>query len=188
MSKYDDLVKSMSEKVSKTGNKNHSNGDLNDLAATLLNTPEQEVTKIVATNGGESYTEVKTQPVKEHRDELKKMVVKNFGISQEEAKKLDTAPLSNGYAASMMNLATTVQGDYLSTGKKLNFPVRDAGATKMGIQQITLPEKVEETKMIAKQEDGSYKSVPTGKTIKTAKRQALKATNTVPKYLKSEVK
>lgn len=188
MSSYDELIQKISEKVSSTKNHAYSSSDLTEITSALLNSPGQTIKKIVPSNGGQSYEEVETQPGDTYRAELGKMVVKEFGVSKEEAEKAKSMPITKDHAAALMGVAKASIGGYLDTGKKLTLDVTDPKSTKMSIQKVTLAEKTEATNKIVKNEDtGKYETVPTGKTIRTAERTALKASNTVPDYLKKEV-
>ena len=188
MSKYDDLIKSISEKVSTTNNRSHSNSDLVDITAAMLNEPDHVVTKVIATDGGKNFNKVETKPVEEYRAEIEKIVVSEFGVSKEEAAKARTMPLSKSHAKALMGVAKPVINDYLDTGRKFTMDVADENSVKMSIQKVQLAEKTEATTKIVKDEaTGKYVQVPTGKTIRTAARTALKASNAVPAYLKKEV-
>lgn len=188
MSSYDELLAKISEKVSTTNNHSYSNTDLCEVTAALLNSPGQVVKKVMATDGGKNYQMVDTQPTDAYRAELGKMVVKEFGVSKEEAEKAKSMPISKDHAAALMGVAKASLNGYLDTGKKFTFDTSDPKSTKMSIQKVTLAEKTEATNKIVKNEEtGKYETVPTGKTIQTSERTALKASNTVPDYLKKEV-
>lgn len=185
MSRYDELVAQMRATVKEKKSTSHSNSALQQLANTLLNTPEQEKTKIVVEN--DAPREVTTTPVKTHREALKHVAAQNFGIPAEELAKLDTATLPKDYTNSIVEIGTTIINDYLDTGKRFNLPMTDKHSTRMSFMKDTAPTRISETRKIEKQADGSSVSLPTGKKVKTSERTVLKASNKVPAWLKEDV-
>ena len=79
---------------------------------------------------------------------------------------------------------TFVQKDYLDTGKSLKFPMTSETETSMQVSIQNAPEKKFDTTKIEQQADGSYVSVPTGKTVTYKERQIMSVSNKVPEHLK----
>lgn len=158
---------------------------LNDLSAALLNDPEYTATTVVSKDDKpEKATE---QPVAEFRNGLKKLVKDEFGIDNAEAAKLDTAPMPKAVSKSVADMAGYLVRGYLDTGKAYKLPMMGKDEARMQIALKEVDETVEATKKIEKQADGTFKPVPTGKTIKTHKHTELRAINKKPAWLKEEV-
>lgn len=163
----------------------HSNTDRVNIMHHLINEPEQTFKRIKTEGDKPVVTE--SQPVKRYRNALKSMVKDNFGISDEEASKLDTAKFSKEHAESVIEVSDEATSDYLNIGRTLNLPLTDEKSAKMSIKKVVIDEKEDATNKIEKGDDGVYRSTPTGKTIKTDKHSALKSSNKVPPWLKHDV-
>lgn len=183
---YTNLCEEIASKVKKNGSKSHSNADLVAMTHTLVNTPEHEV-EILVKDGDKGYNVVAHKPVERYRNSLKP-VLKTFGIDKDEAEKIMDVPFSKEHAEAIVDLSKTIVKDYVGTGRKLVFPVTSENESQMSISQVEVEEKVTKPNKIVKDEKtGEYTSVPTGKTVKTKAHLALKASNKVPGWLKSEI-
>ena len=176
---YKEVMKAL--EGSAKNSRRYSSGDHTELVQAIINEPGYQA-NYYTNPSGDTPVSVTREPVKEYRDALKDLVVKEFGVDKNEAKKMDTVEFSKKHAAAMDDVVKAADHDYMSTGKKLKLPQMAADETSVTLGFETLPEKVEATNKIV---DG--KSVPTGKTIKTEKRTATKAANKVPAWLKHEV-
>ena len=176
---YKEVMKALED--SAKNSRRYSSGDHTELVQAIANTPDYQAT-YYTNPSGDTPVGVTREPVKEYRDALKDMVVKEFGVDKNEAKKMDTVEFSKKHAAAMNDVVKAADHDYMSTGKKLKLPQFGENETAVTLGYEKLPEKVEATNKIV---DG--KSVPTGKTIKTKERTVTKAGNKVPAWLKSEV-
>lgn len=186
MNQYEQLKKDIAAKVEASGSRRSSKGDFNAMATTLINTPEAKHEVLVPKQGGNAPEVISTTPVKEYRDALKG-VVKQFGVDTAELGKLDDLQFSKAHGEAIGNLAGILIHDTLQTGRKYQLPQTSIEESVMELSMEDVAEKVEATKKIEQQADGSYLSVPTGKTIKTKKHKALKAKNKVPYWMKQEV-
>lgn len=176
---YKEVMKALED--SAKNSRRYSSGDHTELMQSIINTPDYQASYYTNPSGNEPVSITK-EPVKDYRDALKDLVVKEFGVDKNEAKRMDTVEFSKKHAAAIIDVAKANDHDYMSTGKKLKLPQMGADETAVTLGFETLPEKVEATNKIV---DG--KSVPTGKTIKTEKRTVTKAGNKVPAWMKSEV-
>lgn len=163
----------------------HSNADRVNIMHNLINEPEQTAKRVKAENGEPVVTEI--QPTKRYRNALKTMVKENFGITEEEASKLDDTKLSKEHAESIIEVSDQAMSDYLNIGRTLNLPLTDEESSKMSIRKTVVGDKEEATNKIEKDENGNYRSVPTGKVMKTDKHSTLKASNKIPPWLKHDV-
>ena len=177
---YDKLKKEITDKVKAAGGSRHSKSDLTLMTQTLLNTPEQEVNVYL-----KDSTPASTKPVERYRESLKD-VVKQFGVDKAELDKVQDITFGKEHAEALMDVATTSMKDYISTGRKMIFPVTSKDESQMEISMVEKEEKTEETRKLVQNEDGSYKSVPTGKKKTTKAHKELKASNKVPSWLKTE--
>lgn len=158
---------------------------LYDLSSTLINDPDYHPTTIISKDGAPE-TET-SQPVADFRNGLKKLVKDEFGIDSAEAAKLDTCNINKQVSKSIADMSGLLIRGYLDTGKSYKFPIMDKDEARMQIAIKEVDEVTEATKKIEKQPDGTYASVPTGKTVKTKKHKELKTTNKKPAWLKEEV-
>ena len=158
---------------------------LYDLSSALVNDPDYHPTTIISKEG---VPETETsQPVSDLRNGLKKLVKDEFGIDSAEAAKLDTCPINKQVSKAVADLSGLLIRGYLDTGKSYKFPMMGKDEARMQVAIREVEETTEATKKIEKQADGSYASVPTGKTVKTKKHLELKSANKKPAWLKEEV-
>lgn len=176
--KYKELTKELRKAAGNS--RRYSKTDYVELTQGLLNEPDHEVT-YYTNPSADTPVAVTKKPVENYREALKD-VVKQFGVDKNELSKLDTMEFTKKHAEALTDVAQVAQHDYIESGKKLRLPQFCENETTVTLGYETLPEKVEATNKI---EGG--KSVPTGKTIKTASRNVVKAANKVPAWLKSEV-
>ena len=174
------------EEISKLNKSSaYSATTLYDLSNSLLNDPDYHPTTIVSKDGTPE-TET-SQPVADFRNGLKKLVKDEFGIDSAEAAKLDTVQMNKAISKSIADMSGYLIRGYLDTGKSYKFPIMGKDEARMQIAIREVEETTEATKKIEKQADGSYASVPTGKTVKTKKHLEIKASNKKPAWLKEEV-
>ena len=178
---YDKLKKEITDKVKAAGGTRHSKSDLTSMTQTLLNTPEQEVPVYIK----DSKEPVITKPVERYRESLKG-VVKQFGVDNAELDKVNDVTFNKEHAEAIMDVAQTVMKDYIGTGRKMIFPITDEAESQMEISMVEKSDKVEETRKLVQQEDGSYKTVPTGKKKSTKAHREMKVSNKVPAWLITE--
>lgn len=183
--KYDQLVAEISERVKKNGGSSFSKGDLTSMAHTLLNTPEQEVDVYLRSKDSNEPTVITTTPVRRYRESLKPML-KAFGIDKDEAERVMEIPFTKEHAEAMTELSVDLIKDYTGTGRKLNFPITSRDEAQMSIAQTTVKERTSDTRKIVRGDDGTYSSVPTGKTVTTMEHCSMKAGNKIPGWLKTE--
>lgn len=193
---YEEFLKELRDNIQKAKsdeeaedfvNAIHSNTERVNIMHKLINEPDQTFRQLKSKGGESEPVVVETQPVKRYRNALKSMVTDTFGISDEEASKLDEQKFSKEHAESLIDVGDEAMSDYLNVGRTLNLPLTDEQSAKMSIRKAVVEEKEEATNKIEKCDDGSYRSVPTGKTIKTDKHSVLKSSNKVPPWLKHDV-
>lgn len=187
MGYFKDTKAQIKAKADPTGNGTSriaSKSDMTNLTLALLNDVDYAAEIVVPSAGKPEKKEVELS--KRYRSSLVP-VLREFGIDKDEVKKIQDVKFSKEHASAMTDLVTYAQKEYMDAGRKLKFPMTSEGQTSMSASVVSLPEQVKATKKIVQQEDGSFKSVPTGKTVKTKKRSVLKTSNSVPPWLKEEI-
>ena len=169
-----------------TSTKSHSKGDLVELTQALLNSPEEELSVYVKDENTEAgYAEVKCNPSKDFRNQMKRMVVDTFGIDKADAAKLDAAEFSKGMAEAIDTVALHTIKAYMEDGRKLVFPVTSPSDARMGVSIDKKPERKSESIKFIDKEDGTVEKVSTGKYVVTKEHYAVNSHNKVPDWLKS---
>lgn len=184
MSKFENQFNELKEKVKK-GSTTYSRGELIGLTDAMLNDPDFSYEFV--SKKGDGYETETRKPVQDLRNSMKKVVKKEFGISEAELTKLDGAQLPKDFAAAVTEIGGVSIKKYMEAGKTYKFPVTSANEATMKISVKDVPEVTKETSKIVEQEDGKFVSVPTGKTVKTEAHLAAVAKNSVPGWLKKEV-
>lgn len=194
MSKYDEMKKTVEEKVKGTvrASGKHpvssSTTDLVGLAQALMNSPEyvqNEYKKSSVDANGEPVA-TETKPATRYRESLKP-TLKQLGLDKEEVNQIDTVTFSKEQASAVMEVAGTVIKDYIKAGRKYVFPITDKEETQMAISVTDVAEKKTAIKKFETQPDGKSIPVDTGRVMKTKKHSALKVSNAVPPWLKEEL-
>lgn len=183
--KYQALCEEIKSKV-KPGSTRASRSDLVDLAQTMLNTPEHEVTVYIK-GADKKPTTVTVTPAKDYRESLKTTLIKDFGVDKDEAEKIMTIPFNKKHAAALIDVATHVIKDNMDVGRKFIFPITAKNEAQMEIAQVRVPEKVIEVAKITQGPDGTYTRELTGKRRKTAEHAAIQAKNKVPGWIVSDL-
>lgn len=179
-SKYEELIKTLKETKRSSV---YSKSTLQKMTNIYFNDLEHESKRVVVSAEGKPEI-TSTNPAKEFRTGLKKFVTKSLGVDAAEAEKLDSVDLPTSMTDAALDGVTFVQKDYLDTGKSLKFPMTSDDETSMQISIQDAPAKTFDTTRIEKQADGSYASVPTGKTVTYKERQIMSVSNKVPEHLK----
>lgn len=163
-----------------------SRSDLENMATTLLNTPDHEVTVYAYgakdTSGTGEPVGVAKKPAKRYRDSMKPML-RSLGLDKHDADKIDDIPITKEHAAAMMDVSTTVIHDYMRAGRKFSFPITEPDETRMEINCVVAPERTSVGNRFKKDEEEVDDSV----TI-TKERAIIKAKNPVPYWLKTTKK
>lgn len=187
MGKYKDLLKEIKSNVKEKGSRNYSKSDQVDLMKELINDVENETT-IVSKDAAGGVKRNSFNASKNFRDQVIKKALVHGGLDKADAETAsESYQIDKAGAESVVSLGMIALKDYISTGRKIVLPVTEEDEAVMSFQIDRVEEKTEATKKIEKQEDGTYASVPTGKTVKTAEHDKLVAKNKVPGYLKTEV-
>lgn len=183
MGKYKEMLKDIKSK----GGSNYSKSDQVALMQSLINDPEHEASIYSKASDG-SAKETKIKPSQDFREKVIKKALTDAGMDkQDAADAVEKYEINKDGAESVVTLGMIAMRDYLDTGRKVVLPTTTPDSATMSVSIQRVEEKVEATKKIEQQPDGSYASVPTGKTIKTESYEKLIAKNKVPGYLKSEV-
>lgn len=185
MATFEKTWKELKEKVAK-GSSTYSRGELINLTDAAVNDPEFTYNSI--SKKGDSYeTEVRT-PTKDLRESLKKVAKKEFGITDAELVKLDTAQLPKDFSSAITEINGVVTKKYMEAGKTYKFPMTEVDESTMKISIKRAKEETRATNKIVRDEKtGEYRSEPTGKTVKTVEHSAIVGKNGVPSWLKKEV-
>lgn len=159
----------------------YSSSDRIGLTTALLNSPEHEVKiysmKTSGIDGSPQYT-TKT-PSKRHREALKSLVVQ-LGLDKNDAEKLNDMTLSKEYAASCIDVVDTATKDYMTGGRKMQYPITSLDEVRMETYIEEAPERINPNRF-AKSDDERTKMT------KTKKRMVIKARNSaVPSWLKED--
>jgi hypothetical protein len=175
------LFKEVAEKIRKNaeskGRKilSFSRSEYNELATSILNTPEHKV-ETVKLKGGELVKTIK-EPVKEFRGFIKG-VLKDFGVDEQEAANIETKyQFKETKTTWLYDLAKEVDYQYMSLGKKLDFPTRKDFTGSISLDNV-------------KESTNTYKAPKTGVEGKIKKKAhvKLKAKSKPGKWLKEKVK
>lgn len=158
---------------------------LTRLGDALVNSPDFKGTNIVKKGDEKVTTEV--TPVADFRNGLKKLVKDEFGIDATEAEKLDTCTMPKSIGKAVGDMTGYLIRGYMETGKAYRFPMTSETEARMQIKLREIPEEIKETRKTTEVSPGVYKSVPTGKTIKTKKHTELCAQRKIPEWLKEQV-
>ena len=171
MSKYQDTIKEVKETSQSTG---YSKPVDVKLAKALLEDRDFEKRRYV--KSGDSFEKKVSKPVDEFWSAVEKSAVKNLGVDAADAANI-SRNVSKDMAAAFSDLANSHVMGYLATGKNYVFDPVDDKSTKAVLSLREMPEKTVETVKNEKQEDGSYKRVPTGNTVKYTKRTEMVCSN-----------
>lgn len=182
---YTDLFDEIQERVAANarakGRKTSavSRSDLENMAVTLLNTPDHTVTvypfSAKDTTGMGEPVGIEKKPAKRYRDSLKPML-RTLGLDKNDVDKMDDVTITKEHAAAMMDVATTVIHDYMRAGRKFSFPITEPDETRMEISTTVAPERASVNR---------FKKDPVDNTvIITKERSMIKAKNPVPYWLK----
>lgn len=174
---YDEMLEEMRAKVQKAGGSRHSKSDRTAVTHGLLNQPDQEVEIFL-----KDSDPVVTRPVEHFREELKD-VVKQFGVDNAELDKMQEVKFSKGFAEAFNEVADIATKDYLSTGRKLIYPITSASESQMELSQVEKPAKAEDTRKLVETSPGKFESVPTGERKKTEAHMEIRASNKIPGWL-----
>lgn len=179
MSKTNELIKQIKENAKKSAG--NSRKDLMNIAKSMFNDSEYHAKYYSADSEGKPE-EKEQDTVSAFRDATADNVANALNLDKDDRDRVRNMNIGNKMAEAVMDVAMNVQAEYLSTGRKMNIPTVDKNATKVGIQMVSVPEKVKDTTKIV---DG--KVVPTGKRVTTFEHNQIKVKNTVyPWQKKSE--
>ena len=176
--KYDSMLEELRDKVQKAGGSRYSKSDRTAVTHGLLNQPDQEVEVYLKDCPDPAIT----KPVEHFREELKS-VVKQFGVDNAELEKVQEIECSKGFAEAFNEVSDVATKDYLSTGRKLIFPVTSESESQMELSQVEKPAKAEDTRKLVETSPGKFESVPTGERKKTKAHTEIKASNKIPGWL-----
>lgn len=184
--KFKEMCNNIKKNVQEKGSKGYSKSDLIGLTHTALNDVDMEFFEIVKEGG--KPVPVMSNPSKKFRESIEPVLV-SAGLDKQEAKEVaSTVEFPKKTAEAMVELNTAITKSYLDTGRKYTLPMTTIDETKMSFVKEIANEKIEDTKRPVKDPDtGKTTMEPTGKTIKTSKREVLKAKNVVPSWLKEEI-
>lgn len=185
MSKYEDCCDEIAAKIRKSnqgkGKPTYavSKGDLSAITTALINDPEYETTTIpFSAKEGAKPDRQTSKPGKRYRRALKS-VAKSLGVDPLDADKLDEMPFTSEHADSIVDVAVTAISDYMRTGRKFSFPIKDEDEARMDIMLTKVPERVSVNRFV---KDDSNDDVVTV----TAERKIAKVKNSVPAWLKTK--
>jgi hypothetical protein len=184
---YTQLCEEIAQKVNDNGKAKGKSScsvsriDLENIASTLINTPDHSVdvyqySSRDTTGVGDPKPMTKT-PSARYRNSLKP-VLHSLGLDKHDADKIDDVAFPREHAAALMDVATTVIHDYMKAGRKFAFPITSKDETRMEISCAVAPEKISINRF---NKDSSEDS-----TTVTAERTILKSKNPVPYWLKGK--
>lgn len=185
MASFEKAFLELKAKVEK-GSSTYSRGELVTLTDAAINDPDFSYD--VYSKKGDGFETEKRTPAKDLRVSLKKIAKKEFGIPDAELSKLDTATIPKDFATAITEINGVVTKKYMEAGKTYRLPMTSSDEATLKISLKTTKEEVRDTSKIIKDENtGEYRSVPTGKTVKTLAHTSIVAKNSVPGWLKKEV-
>lgn len=182
-SNFDAVIEQL-RKDTAEGAKTFSRNTLNKVATDLMNDPEY--VSEVYSKKGDSYEVSETTPVKEYRNELKKVVKAATGVDEAELGKLDTMQLPKSFCAATEKIGEVAIKSYMSTGKTMRFDINAADESAMTARIEDIKETTAATKKIVETSPGKYESVPTGKIVTRKAHKELKTKNKLPGWLTIE--
>lgn len=191
MSKYSEMCSAIEQKIkssARPGSKPAcvtSSSDLTAMMHAMLNSPDHEVPvytkKNVKADG--SPVPVMKNPSQRLRESLKP-TLRHMGLDKADTLKMDTVEFSKEQAAAMMDAATFVIKDYLSSGRRFVFPITKTDEAQMSLRMDDVEEKVTKPNRFVQDENGRSIPQPTGKVVTTKAHNVLKARNAVPFWLR----
>ena len=160
-----------------------SKSDLDNMAYTMMNTPEHEETvypySAKDTTGTGTPVGVPHRPVARYRQSLKP-IAKALGVTdKKDLEYLDDMVFPKEHAAAVMDFANSVIHDYIKAGRKYVFTPTDPDEARMEIMASQAPERTSIGNRFKKEEDGASNTVTV-----TKARTVIKAKNSVPFWLK----
>lgn len=183
--KYSDYLKSFAEATEK-GSKTFSNARWEDMTAAAFD-KESTVETYVPNFKGEGAEFVK-QEVSLHNElatGLKKLVETTYGIKGNELNKLDDAKLPKEVTNTIAEWGRIGPIDYAAKGgKHFDFSITAENQFKTQLFSRDVEETVEDTTKNEQQADGTWKRVPTGKTVKTKAHTEVRAKRVAVPWLK----
>ena len=183
MSKYQDFLKEA--RMSGKGN-GFSKNEMVALATAMFNDPDVEIP--IYAKKGEGYEAKPMTPSKDLREKFVAPIVKSFGVDRAEMAKLEDIQTSRAGGEALTDFALLLIKQYISAnglGRKLTLPMTSPAETVQSIGTVQAPEEKRATTMIARNDDGSYSTTPTGKVVTTKGHEKLKVGNRVPVWLKA---
>lgn len=182
MSKFTDFV--AQQKAASKGT-NYSKNELVGLATAMFNDPDCEIPVYV--KRGDSVEERKQKPSQAIRNNLIAPILRGFGVDRAEMAKLNDVQTSRAGGESLVDFSLLLLKEYISKngmGRKLTLPMTSPAETVQSICCISAEEEKRATTMIARNEDGTYSTAPTGKIVTTKAHEKVKVGNRVPAWLK----
>ena len=164
---------------------NFSKNEMVNQATAMINDVDLGITTYI--KKGDKYDTKVVYPGKSIRDTVIAPILKSFGVDRAEMGKLDTMAISRAGGEALTDFALLLVKEYISTkglGRKLTLPMTSPEETVQSICTVKSPKEERATTMIAKAEDGTYYTTPTGKVVTTAEHEKVKVLNRVPSWLK----
>ena len=179
--KYSDYMKSFAEATEK-GSKTFSNARWEDMTAAAF---DKESTVETYVSNGEEFAKQETSLHDELVTGLKKLTETTFGIKGNELNKLDDAKLPKEVTNTIAEWGRIGPIDYAAKGgKHFDFSITAENQFKTQLFSRDVEETVEDTTKNVQQADGTWKRVPTGKTVKTKAHTEVRAKRVAVPWLK----
>lgn len=182
MSKFDNLVSDLK----KQGGTTFSRSVYGQLAMGMFNDVELEIPIYV--KKGDLYEVRSYNPGRSLRTNFIAPILKQYGVDKAELASLDNVQIGKAGGEALADFSLMLVKKYISTnglGRKLQLPMTGPAESVQTFSTFVVPEEKRDPTMILQNQDGSYSSVPTGKTVTTASHEKGKATNRTPAWLKT---
>lgn len=165
---------------------NYSRSDMDQLAQAMVNDPDYEVPVYV--RKGEKFEVVTEKPGQKIRDTIFAPLLKYAGVDKADMQLAQDYQVSRAGGEALAGFALHLTKAYLTErGRKLALPMTSDHESTMIISVKEEAEKAVDTNVIVKAEDGSYNTVPTGKTVITKAHTKGVMSNKSPVWLKKTV-
>lgn len=177
---YNDFMKSFSEETQK-GAKTFSNGKWEQMTAAAFDKGSEVST---FNTKGDTYEETKIDLHGEVVTGLKKVCESTYGIKGPELNKLDDVSIPKEITNAAAAWGRIGPIDYTAKGgKNFDFHRTTDDMFKTQLSARIVDESVEKTEMNQKQDDGTWKRMPTGKTKLTKKHVEIRAKRVAAPWL-----
>lgn len=141
-----------------------------DVAGAVLNDPEYKFEEVKVRGG--KPTKVVTTPSKNFREKMLTPLAKSFNLDETDTKKfVQDFKFSPGQAATIYDLMSAINWEYMNTGKILRIPAKEDFVGSIYLKEVG---------------ETTFKNPKTGKVTKSKKHRALGKRSSTPAWCKEK--